>query len=139
MDYKTKSHKRTIITFIALAVVGLICSILALLIKEPVVKVLTLCVSIILLIASLFKLLLELKYSLEINEEEQTFTVKSLFKVKSVSVDDIKKIEQSITEYTFYLDNNEKFTSCDVDLKNIFNVIEYFKTKGLEVKVVQCQ
>ena len=135
MNYKTKPQKRTLITFIALSVLGLVGVILSFFLKDLIVKVLSLSVSVILLLTSIFKILLEIKFSVEINDNK--FIINRLFSKKEVNISDIKLIKQSITDYTFYLDDNKKLISVDIDLKNINEIINYFKSKNIEVKVIQ--
>ena len=135
MNYKTKPQKRTLITFIALSVLGLVGVILSFFLKDLIVKVLSLSVSVILLLTSIFKILLEIKFSVEINDNK--FIINRLFSKKEVNISDIKLIKQSITDYTFYLDDNKKLISVDIDLKNINEIINYFKSKNIEVKLIQ--
>lgn len=135
MNYKTKPQKRTLITFIALSVLGLVGVILSFFLKDLIVKVLSLSVSVILLLTSIFKILLEIKFSVEINDNK--FIINRLFSKKEVNISDIKLIKQSITDYTFYLDDNKKLISVDIDLKNINEIINYLKSKNIEVKVIQ--
>ena len=136
MNYKTKPQKRTLITFIALGILGLVCFILSFTINELIVKILSIFVSVALLIFSIFKFLLEFKFSVEINENDE-FIINRLFNKKVVNIALIKVIKQSITDYTFYLDDNKKLISVDIDLKNINEIINYFKSKNIEVKVIQ--
>lgn len=139
MDYKTKPHKRTIITFGIIALIGFIGIIASLFISTLIVKVISIITCLILLGASIFKILIELKYSIEICEDDNgvnLFIVKSLFSSKQVDVSQIVKINKSITEYTFYLEGDIKYCTSDVDLVNINNIISFFEEKGVKVRVI---
>ena len=139
MDYKTKPHIRTILTIIGISIIGLVGFIVSFLINYFVIKIISIIVSVLLLIASLFKLFIEIKSSIAIVylPDSDLFEVKTLFSKKSIDPSLITRIEKTMTEYIFYTSEKKVFASCDVDVKNIDNIISYFNEKEIKVVVTQ--
>lgn len=129
---KTKPHKRTIITYGIIGGVGLVGFIASFFIPYLIVKVLSIITCVCFLLASAFAIVKE--YLTYIALQDDTLIFKGLFGQKEVKVEDIKRIEKTISSYNFVNISNKLFVSVDIDLVNLNNIIEELKIK-FEIQV----